>query len=62
MSCTSVLCTRGTTSACPRVAGLMSMKATVRSSSATMVAGISPATMLQKRQPMAATYRPATLQ
>src|SRR6478735_5764111 len=34
----------------PRVAGLMSMKATVRSSSCTLVAGISPATILQNRQ------------
>src|SRR4051794_13460757 len=38
------------TSACPRVAGLMSMKATVRSSSSTRVEGISPATILQNRQ------------
>src|SRR3954467_11187017 len=42
--------TRGTTSAWPRVAGLMSMNVTVRSSEATIVAGISPATILQKRQ------------
>src|SRR4051795_7650952 len=41
---------RGTTSAWPRVAGLMSMNETVRSSCATIVAGISPATILQKRQ------------
>src|SRR4051794_39564374 len=34
----------------PRVAGLMSMKAIVRSSSWTLVAGISPATILQNRQ------------
>src|SRR5437588_5759341 len=43
-------CTRGITSACPRVAGLMSMKAIVRSSSSTIVAGISPARILQKMQ------------
>ena len=43
-------CRRGTTSACPRVAGLMSMKAIVRSSSSTIVAGSSPATILQKMQ------------
>src|SRR5919108_5313987 len=46
----SVLCSRGTTSRCPFVAGLMSMKATVRSSSSTRVDGISPATILQNRQ------------
>ena len=34
----------------PRVAGLMSMNATVRSSSATICAGSSPATILQKMQ------------
>src|SRR5436190_5547875 len=43
-------CSRGTTRRWPRVAGLMSMNATVRSSSATLVAGISPATILQNRQ------------
>src|SRR3954464_5818722 len=41
---------RGTTRAWPRVAGLMSMNATVRSSSATIAPGISPATILQNRQ------------
>src|SRR4051795_5239060 len=41
---------RGTTRAWPRVAGLMSMNATVRSSSATIVPGNSPATILQKMQ------------
>ena len=41
---------RGTTSACPRVAGLMSMKATVCSSESTIWAGTSPATIPQKRQ------------
>src|SRR3954447_3100805 len=46
----SVLCSRGMTSRCPFVAGLMSMKATVRSSSSTRVDGISPATILQNRQ------------
>src|SRR4051794_23402075 len=46
----SVAWRRGTTSACPRVAGLMSMKATVRSSSSTTVDGSSPATILQKMQ------------
>jgi hypothetical protein len=40
----------GTTRACPRVAGLMSMNATVRSSSSTIVEGSSPATILQNRQ------------
>src|SRR5204862_1982929 len=38
------------TSACPRVAGAMSMKAIVRSSSSTIVAGSSPARILQKMQ------------
>ena len=38
------------TSAWPRVAGLMSMNAMVRSSSSTIVAGSSPATILQKMQ------------
>src|SRR4051812_23490197 len=46
----SVLCSRGITSRCPLVAGLMSMNATVRSSSSTRVDGISPATILQNRQ------------
>ena len=41
---------RGITSAWPRVAGLMSMKEIVRSSSSTFVAGSSPATILQKMQ------------
>ena len=38
------------TSACPRVAGAMSMKEIVRSSSSTIVAGSSPARILQKMQ------------
>src|SRR5256714_3437610 len=46
----SRLCSRGTTSACPRVAGLMSMNAMVRSSWSTIVDETSPATMLQNRQ------------
>ena len=50
-------CSRGTTRTWPRVAGLMSMKATVRSSSATRVAGISPATILQNRQSGSAGHR-----
>src|SRR3954447_24955104 len=54
-------CARGTTSRCPRVAGLMSMKATVRSSSATLVPGISPATILQKRQSGSRAMRRARL-
>src|SRR4051795_9828151 len=41
---------RGITSRWPRVAGEMSMNATVRSSSATIVAGASPAAMAQKMQ------------
>src|SRR5437763_14177318 len=41
---------RGTTSACPRVAGAMSMNASVRSSSSTIVDGRSPAMILQKMQ------------
>ena len=40
----------GSPAAWPRVAGLMSMKATVRSSSSTRCDGISPATILQNRQ------------
>ena len=46
-------CARGTTSAWPRVAGLMSMKATVCSSESTICAGTSPATIPQKRQSLA---------
>src|SRR3954465_2506645 len=46
----SVAWRRGTTSACPRVAGLMSMNATVRSSSSTIVDGRAPGTILQKMQ------------
>src|SRR4051794_14671794 len=49
MSRRSRACSRGTTSRWPRVAGLMSMNETVRSSESTFVAGISPATILQKR-------------
>src|SRR3954447_12265783 len=50
ISPTSVECALGITSACPRVHGLMSMKAMVRSSSSIFVAGSSPATILQKMQ------------
>ena len=50
MSRTSVACSRGITSRWPRVAGLMSMNAIVRSSSCTRVEGTSPATILQNRQ------------
>ena len=50
MSIRSVECARGTTSAWPWVAGLMSMKATVRSSESTISPGSSPATILQKMQ------------
>src|SRR4051812_7605800 len=50
ISSRSRACARGTTSAWPRVAGLMSMNVTVRASLATIVAGISPATILQNRQ------------
>src|SRR3954449_8912874 len=50
ISPTSVECALGITSACPRVHGLMSMKASVRSSSSIFVAGSSPATILQKMQ------------
>src|SRR3954447_17071516 len=46
----SVECALGMTSACPRVHGLMSMKASVRSSSSIFVEGSSPATILQKMQ------------
>jgi hypothetical protein len=45
----SVECFLGTTRAWPRVAGLMSMKATVCSSESTTWAGTSPATMPQNR-------------
>src|SRR5947209_5457761 len=41
---------RGTISACPRVAGAMSMNASVRSSSSTTEDGRSPAMILQKMQ------------
>ncbi len=41
---------RGTTRAWPRVAGLMSMNATVRSSESRIWPGMSPATMPQNRQ------------
>src|SRR3954467_10848090 len=43
-------CSLGITSAWPRVHGLMSMKASVLSSSSILCDGISPATILQKRQ------------
>src|SRR5215210_8642830 len=43
-------CRRGTTSACPGVAGAMSMKATVRSSESIVWLGTEPSTMPQKRQ------------
>ncbi len=46
----SSVCSRETTRQWPRVAGAMSMKATVRASACTISAGISPATILQKRQ------------
>src|SRR4051794_3379044 len=46
----SSMCSLGMTSACPQVAGLMSMKASVCSSSSTLMAGTSPATILQKMQ------------
>ena len=42
--------TRGHALVIPRVAGLMSMNAIVRSSSCTRVEGTSPATILQNRQ------------
>ena len=48
-----VLWTRGTTSACPAVAGLMSMNDTVCSSESMICAGTSPATMPQNRQSLA---------
>src|SRR6201991_5368938 len=50
MSRRSVECSRGITSRWPRVPGLMSMNAIVRSSSYTRVDGMSPATILQNRQ------------
>ena len=50
MSRRSVACSRGITSRWPRVPGLMSMNAIVRSSSWTRVEGTSPATILQNRQ------------
>src|SRR5512132_3844493 len=50
ISIRSAECSRGTTSACPGVAGLMSMKATVRSSESIVSLGIVPAMMAQKRQ------------
>src|SRR3954454_10871117 len=40
----------GITSECPRVHGLMSMKASVLSSSSILCDGMSPATILQKMQ------------
>src|SRR3954469_22892262 len=40
----------GITNECPRVHGLMSMKASVLSSSSILCEGISPATILQKMQ------------
>src|SRR3954464_12127093 len=43
-------CSFGITSTWPRVHGLMSMKASVLSSSSILCDGISPATILQKRQ------------
>src|SRR3954468_5003183 len=48
MSVRSRACSLGITRACPRVPGLMSMNAIVRSSSSIFVAGSSPATILQK--------------
>src|SRR5436189_5490324 len=54
----SAECSRGTTSAWPRVAGLMSMKATVCSSEPTICAGTSPATIPQKRQSWATDPQP----
>src|SRR5215212_10011310 len=43
-------CSLGITSECPRVHGLMSMKASVLSSSSILCEGMSPATILQNRQ------------
>src|SRR3954452_16796986 len=57
ISPTSVECALGITSAWPRVHGLMSMKASVRSSSSIFVAGSSPATILQKMQSSAMSRR-----
>src|SRR4051794_33564263 len=51
----SAECVRGTTSAWPRVAGFMSMNATVCSSESTICAGTSPATIPQKRQSLPST-------
>src|SRR3954447_18751614 len=53
----SLECALGITSAWPRVHGLMSMKASVRSSSSIFVAGSSPATILQKMQSSAMRRR-----
>src|SRR4051795_3198791 len=52
---------RGTTSAWPRVAGAMSMNASVRSSSSTTVAGRSPATIRQNRARAGSGGPPATI-
>ena len=43
-------CSRVMTTTCPRVAGLMSITATVRSSASTISLGMSPASTLQKMQ------------
>src|SRR3954447_2109828 len=61
ISSRSRVCSRGTTSRWPRVAGLMSMKATVRSSSATLVPATSPETILQNRQSGSGGMRRARL-
>ena len=50
-------CSRGITTTCPRVAGLMSMTVTVRSSESTTSPGISPAITLQKMQSGSRTAR-----
>jgi hypothetical protein len=46
----STMCRRGTTNTCVGACGLMSRNATDRSDSATMSAGMAPATILQNRQ------------
>ena len=51
----SEVCSRGITSACPFVAGLMSMSVTVCSSESMISAGASPATIAQKMQLGSAT-------
>src|SRR3954454_14861480 len=61
MSRRSRACSRGTTSRWPRVAGLMSMNETVRSSESTWVDGTSPATILQKRHSGSGAMRRARL-